>query len=252
MDLTSQLRASIISQSLPAPSPTFLNSITTARTPPPPLPSLLATAKARLLACDWCNTSLLESSRQGFPAGVDSAETRESRLPRDVHVQVVDIENLSLSRWEQIEELEAIERGERTRGREIVRVTAEEDDNSGEVPEGQTQQAQRLQQQQRQQQGGDAVRAAGKNATHRLVLQDCKGTKVFALELRRMEKIGVRKTNMGEKLLLKAGTVVARGTLLLEPENCVLLGGKVEAWQKSWMEGRLARLKEAVGDSGPL
>ncbi|KAF7547776.1 hypothetical protein G7046_g8903 [Stylonectria norvegica] len=90
------------------------------------------------------------------------------------------------------------------------------------------------------------VRPAGKNATHRLVLQDFRGTKVFALELRRMDGVGVGKTNVGEKILLKAGTVVARGTVLLEPEKCVLLGGKVEAWQKTWVEGRLARLRDAV------
>lgn len=93
------------------------------------------------------------------------------------------------------------------------------------------------------------VRSAGRNATHRLVLQDCKGVKVFALELKRME-VGVGKTNVGEKMLLKKGTVVARGTVLLEPEMCVLLGGKMEAWHRSWVEGRLARLKEAVGSNG--
>lgn len=143
-------------------------------------------------------------------------------------MQVLDIENLSLSVWEQVEELEAIERGERTRGREVIRVEADDDG---------------------QQESGRAgeVRAAGRNATHRLVVQDCKGTKVFALELKRIEGVGVGKTNIGEKMLLKAGTVVARGTILLEPKQCVLLGGKVEAWQKTWVEGRLARLKESVG-----
>lgn len=229
MDLHSQLRNAILSASLPPPSPSLLTTLVTARTPPPPLPSLLATAKARLLATDLTNSALLDApSLPSFPAGITSAETQEYRLPTAIHVQVLDIENLSLSVWEQVEELEAIDRGERTRGREVIRVEAEDDG---------------------QQENGHAgeVRAAGRNATHRLVVQDCRGTKVFALELKRMEGVGVGKTNIGEKMLLKAGTVVARGTILLEPKQCVLLGGKVEAWQKTWVEGRLARLKESVG-----
>lgn len=85
-----------------------------------------------------------------------------------------------------------------------------------------------------------------RNATHRLVLQDFKGTKIYALELRRVDKIGIGSTTIGEKIVLKKGTVVARGTVLLEPDKCVMLGGKVDAWQKAWIEGRMARLKEAV------
>ncbi|CAM1503835.1 Fc.00g014260.m01.CDS01 [Cosmosporella sp. VM-42] len=238
MDLNSQLRTSILSASLPTPSSTFLTTLTTSRSPPPPLPSLLATARARILAADLTNTTLLDLSLPSFPAGVNNAETKELKLSRPVHVQVLDIENLSLSRWEQVEELEAIERGETTRGREVIRVTAEDDDNEAQTGPTQTQRSQRP---------TTEVRAAGKNATHRLVLQDCRGMKVYALELKRMDGVGVGKTNIGEKILLKAGTVVARGMLLLEPEKCVLLGGKVEAWQKIWLEGRLARLKDAVG-----
>lgn len=155
-------------------------------------------------------------------------------------MQVVDVENLSLSVWEQVEELEAVERGERTRGREVVRVTAEDDDeNEGSQTQTGTQRR------------AAATATAGRNTTHRLVLQDRNGKRVFALEMRRMDRIGIGKTCMGEKVLLKAGTVVARGTVLLTPETCVFLGGKIEAWQKSWMEGRLTRLKESVTSDRP-
>lgn len=151
-------------------------------------------------------------------------------------MQVLDVENISLSRWEQVEEMEAVARGETTRGREVVRVTAEDDDN----PETQ-------QTQQRATTAAAAnARTASKKATHRLVVQDCKGTKLYALELKRIDGIGVGKTQIGEKMLLKAGTVLARGIVLLEPEKCVLLGGKIEAWQKTWADGRLARLKEEI------
>ncbi|SPJ91955.1 uncharacterized protein FTOL_13609 [Fusarium torulosum] len=244
MDLSGQLRASILAQNLPHPTTTFLNSLITARSPPPPLPSLLATAKARLLTADLTSSTIINtSSIQSLPSDADSTESREKRLPRPVHVQVLDIENLALSRWEQVEEMEAVARGETTRGREVVRVTAEDDDDN--VVEGQTQT-----QNQTQRTAGARNTAgpkpAGKNATHRLVLQDCKGTKLYALELRRFDGIGVGQTQIGEKMLLKAGTVIARGMVLLEPDKCVMLGGKIEAWQKTWLDGRLARLKEEI------
>ncbi|UKZ49643.1 hypothetical protein TrVGV298_003890 [Trichoderma virens] len=173
MDLVPQLRRAILAQSLPPPSQTLLATLTS-RSPPPPMPSLLATAKARLLASDLTNTS---------------------------GTVVLDIENLSLSRWEQVEELEAIERGERTRGRQVIRVTDEENGEAdgSSSSAGQTQASR----------AGAA--SGGTNAMHRLVLQDGRGKKVFAVELRRVGGIGIGKTHIGEKMLLKAGAVVARG-----------------------------------------
>ncbi|KAF4437029.1 mediated genome instability Rmi1 [Fusarium acutatum] len=238
MDLVGQLRASILAQNLPHPSTAFLNSLITTRSPPPPLPSLLATAKARLLAADLTGSTIISTgSLQSFPSDADSTESREKRIPRPVHVQVLDIENLASSRWEQVEEMEAVARGETTRGREVVRVTAEDDDDDG--VDGPTQQPLASR-------NTAGPKPAGKNATHRLVLQDCKGTKLFALELRRFDSIGVGKTQIGEKILLKAGTAIARGMILLEPDKCVMLGGKIEAWQKTWVDGRLTRLKEEI------
>ncbi|KAF4440751.1 RecQ-mediated genome instability protein 1 [Fusarium austroafricanum] len=238
MDLNGQLRASILAQNLPHPSATFLNSLITARSPPPPLLSLLATAKARLLAADLTSSTIINTSAlQSFPVDLDSTESREKRLPRPVHVQVLDVENLTLSRWEQVEEMEAVARGETTRGREVIRVTAEDDDQDN--TDGQTQRP-------AENQNTTGPKPASKNATHRLVLQDCKGAKLFALELRRFDGIGVGKTQIGEKILLKAGTVVARGMILLEPDKCIMLGGKIETWQKTWVDGRLTRLKEEI------
>lgn len=238
MDLISQLRASLLASSLPAPSTAFLTALVASRSPPPPLPSLVATAKARLLACDVaCSPSaLLDASLvPPLPASAVAAATADAastRLPRDVHVQVLDIENLALSRWDQIEELEAVARGERSRGRQVVRVAddaAADDAAHGPPPQR---------------------AAAGPHATHRLVLQDCQGNRVYAIELRRIDRIGIGKTNIGEKMLLRAGTVVARGFVLLTPETCLPLGGRIEAWHEAWAEGRLQRLKEAVGDHG--
>ncbi|KAF6809426.1 RecQ mediated genome instability protein Rmi1 [Colletotrichum sojae] len=238
MDLTAQIRAALQSQSFPTPSAAWTATLTS-RVPTPPLPSLVATAKARLLASDLTTPGLLDASATAsFPP--TSGETLEARLDRDVPCQVLDVENLSLSRWEQVEELEAVARGEQTTGRRVVRLATAEEPEYDNVDDGDA--APRPQRQQQQQK---------RNATHRLVLQDFKGNKLYAVELRRIEKIGVGSTNIGEKVVLKGGTVIARGTVLLEPERCVVLGGKIEAWQKAWVEGRIARLQEAVGAGEP-
>ncbi|PWI72441.1 hypothetical protein PCL_11064 [Purpureocillium lilacinum] len=272
MDLTAQLRASLLAQSFPPPSTPFLTSLLTTRSPPPPLPSLLATAKARLLACDLTSsTSIDRAMLAALPASSSTttnttnnpsaASAKEVRIPRDVHVQVLDVENLSASRWEQVEELEAVARGERTRGRQVVRVTADDDDdNSNGVVDGtaasqtQTQTTAMAQARTANAGGGGAAPpavAAGPNATHRLVLQDHQGNRIYAVELRRVDRIAVGKTNIGEKMVLRAGTVISRGSVLLTPETCTILGGKVEAWHEAWIQGRLARLKEAVGGDRP-
>ncbi|KAK4111577.1 hypothetical protein N656DRAFT_755022 [Canariomyces notabilis] len=235
METARHLQTSLSSQSIPTPSLQWLSDLVSSRSqrttaPPPPLASLLATARARLLAADLTTPGLLDAgyaSAHALPEGLQlsGVTRRESRLPHDVVVQVLDLEDVSRSRWEQVEELEAIQRGEGTRGREVIR-----------LPE------------QRQQRQGQS--AGGKNSTHKLVVQDCKGQKAYALELKRVDRIAVGKTSIGEKILLKAGTTVARGVLMLEPGQCVVLGGKVEAWHRAWVDGRLARLKEAAAADG--
>ncbi|KAI0886690.1 uncharacterized protein GGS22DRAFT_158458 [Annulohypoxylon maeteangense] len=245
-DLPAQIRASLQSQGLPVPSLAWIQSALPNRNPLPPLPALVATVKTRLLAADLTNPTLFEAPGPAFPPNLGNPEIKETKLSRDVPVQVLDIDNLSKSKWEQVEEIEAIARGEQTRGREIIRLPTgndgeEEDDGSVSATQTAT--------------GRDAAlnasiasaAAASKGATHRLVLQDCRGQKAHAMELKRVDRIGVGSLNIGEKIMVKRGAVVARGVLLLEPTTCVVLGGKVEAWQKAWVEGRLARLKEAVG-----
>lgn len=258
MDLASQLRTSLAAQSLPPASSSFLTTLIGSRTPPPPIASLLATAKARLLACDLTSggssSNILDAAATAsFPADIDSARVEERVLPRNVHVQVVDVENLSLSRWEQVEELEAVARGERTRGREVVRVTDDDDENAIRAAGTQSRGGGAATQQATTTTTAVAAAAAGaaKNAVHRLVLQDCKGKTVYAMEMRRIDRIGVGRTNIGEKMLLRAGTVVARGSVLLTPDKTVFLGGKVDAWHDAWMNGRLERLKAAVGADRP-
>ncbi|KUI71981.1 RecQ-mediated genome instability protein 1 [Cytospora mali] len=246
MNLSTQIRNHLQAHHLPPPSQPWVQTLITARTPPPPLPSLVMTAKTRLLASDLTTPGLLDPAAIPtlvFPTGVTDPSAREARLARDVYVQVVDVENLSRSRWEQVEDLEAIERGEQTRGREVIRLPVGGGGGVGDEQEAPPQPAA----QREVGGGGGGGGGASKNATHRLVLQDCKGQKVFAIELTRIPKIAIGTLNIGEKILLRKGTIVARGTVLLEPNTCHILGGKVDAWQKAWLEGRLARLKETVG-----
>ena len=221
------------------------------RKPMPPLAALVATARARLMAADIANASVLDpAAAAALPANLSNPEVRELRLGRDVLVQVLDIDNLTKSKWEQVEELEAIARGEQTRGREIIRLPAAGEDDGNDNDEASyssaaTQSLVAAGAAARSAPGTNAT-AAPKNSTHRLVLQDCKGQKVYGLELKRMERIGVATMNIGEKMLLRKGAIVARGVVLLDPATCTIMGGRVEAWQKAWLDGRLARLKESI------
>ncbi|KAI1464844.1 uncharacterized protein F4812DRAFT_142211 [Daldinia caldariorum] len=239
-ELQAQIRATLQNQGLSVPSLTWIQSAMPNRNPLPPLPVLVATIKTRLLAADLTTPGLFDSPSPALPSNLGNPEVKEVKLPRDVPVQVLDIDNLSKSKWDQVEELEAIARGEQTRGREIIRLPTggnEEDEDGGAVSQGAAANANAA---------NSAAAAAARNATHRLVLQDCKGQKVHGLELKRIDRIGIGSLNIGEKMILKRGTTVARGVVLLEPTTCAVLGGKVDAWHRAWTEGRLVRLKESV------
>lgn len=148
------------------------------------------------------------------------ANIKERRLSGSIAVQVLAIEDMSKSRWEQIEAIEALERGEGTKGREIIRVAAAEDDDSA----------------------GAAVQKSG--GPHKLLLQDAAGKRVYGIELKGLEGVGLG-MSIGCKVVLK-NTLVARGVVLLEPATVTVLGGKIEELHKAWKEGRKAELKAAI------
>ncbi|PSR79862.1 hypothetical protein BD289DRAFT_462803 [Coniella lustricola] len=234
-DIGEQLHA----YSLPPPSQAWLQEFVSSRHPPPPINSLVMTAKARLLASDLTTPGLLDSAKvfsQCLPEDITSVSTKEKRLDTNVHVQVIDVENMAKSRWEQVEHFEAIARGEQTRGREVIRLptTASNEDEPDNTSAGSITAT------------AYATRAQS-NATHRLTLQDSRGQKVYGLELVRMPQIAIGSLNIGSKILLKRGTVVARGIVLLEPATCQILGGKIETLQKAWLASRLVYLKGAAG-----
>lgn len=142
--------------------------------------------------------------------------------------------------------MERVERGETVRGREVVRTVDVEGTRRGEG-EGSGN-------------GGNGGRSGGGEAgggPFALVLQDARGTKVKAFERRRVEGLGMPKAKgergfaMGAKMVLRKGTVVGRGCVMLEGERCVVLGGKIKGLDKAWRRERKARLvRELEGREG--
>ncbi|KAM5466276.1 hypothetical protein MauCBS54593_006011 [Microsporum audouinii] len=208
-----------------------------------PLPALTQTALFRLLASDF--TGSLEipvtNSSQVLPADVSNPNIKERRISGPVPVQVLDIEDIGSSAWSQIEAIERIERGETVRGREVIRTVPHEIDegsnNTGTAGENGRPSPHSV----TVNTGLEHTRSGG---PHRLILQDCRGTKMIAIELKPLTlKIG--ETAIGTKLLL-ANATVARGMALLEPECVTILGGKIDTLDREWKIGRKARLLSAL------
>ena len=218
-DPAAQISAQLTATKSLTPNPTWLSSFLTTQRPTTPLPALTQTACFRLLASD-ITTSLTTSPSTCFPQAVQDANVKERRLSGSIAVQVLAVEDMSKSRWEQIEAIEALERGEGTRGREIIRVAAAEEDDSA---------------------GATVQRGGG---PHKLLLQDAAGRRVYGIELKGLEGVGVG-MSIGCKVVLK-NALVARGVVLLEPATTVVLGGKMEELHKAWKEGRKAELKAAI------
>ena len=149
---------------------------------------------------------------------------RERILEGRIACQVLSVEDMSKSRWEQIEAMEALERGEGKKGREIVRVAAVEEDDAGSGP------------------GAGVQRGGG---PHKLLLQDAAGRRVYAIELGSVEGVGVG-MSIGCKVLLKPGCLVARGVVLLEGGNVQVMGGKCEEMHRKWREGRKGELRREI------
>jgi RecQ-mediated genome instability protein 1 len=137
---------------------------------------------------------------------------------------VLDIEDIGYSRWSQVEAIEAKERGETTKGREIVRVVPGEEGGPQEHP------------------------TTDSKGPFKLLLQDAKGVKVYAFDLSGIPGINTN-MSMGAKLLLR-NCDVRRGVIMLEPGSVQILGGKIEALDKAWKAGRKDRLMNAARAEG--
>ncbi|OMP88035.1 RecQ-mediated genome instability protein 1 [Diplodia seriata] len=245
--LTADLTTHLTARGLP-PSPHWLqHAVLPSLRPNTPLAAARQTALFRLLAADIATqpSPLAHSPASNrLPANVatSGAAVKEIVVPGPVAVQVLDVEDVGRSRWSQVEALEARARGEGTKGREVVRlVAAENGDEGGDAGNGGGGGG-----------GGGTARTTaaadaggGRVGPHKLLLVDAAGTRVYGFELAAVPGVDVERMGIGAKLVLR-NAVVARGVVLLEPKTATCLGGKVEALDKPWREGRLARLREAA------
>jgi RecQ-mediated genome instability protein 1 len=221
--LATQITTTLTAANLPAPHANLLASILSSSRNAP-LPALIATARHRILFTDLTSPSLLASTTLSFPPNLSNALVQELKLPGPLPVQVLGIEDLSKSKWEQVEAIEAAERGEMTKGREVIQVLPQDDNETS------------------TQTTMPNVKGRG---PHRLVLQDTNGQRVYAMELKDVPKIDLN-LPIGAKLMLQ-GCLVARGVVLLEPSKVTVIGGKVEILHKTWAENRKKDLMEAAG-----
>lgn len=234
-----QLTNALTSLGLPVLSPSFLQPILSSRQPLPPLAALAATAKHRLLSADisLSATQFFPSTAPSLPPTIADKHIQQTALRDDVCVQVLDIEDLGRSKWEQIEALEAERNGEMKKGREIIRVAPVEDAD----PSSAATQVQPNTQAQAQ------IQNAVPKGPFKLLLQDHRGVKVYGFELKKVDKIGLPPVmSIGCKLVLRKGAKVARGMVLLEPACVRVLGGRIEGLDKVWRQGREQRLRRAV------
>lgn len=219
-------------------SPTWLNTQLSAPRsgPTPPLPSLTQTALFRLLASDFTASLVKTSPKSLFPTDLNDPNTKERRLSGDVPVQLLSVEDIGSSKWSQIEAIERVERGEEVRGREIVRTV---DVDSADARGGAA--------------GAASTTPLSSRGPHKYVLQDANGTKVVAWEKEKIQKMGLgdKECVIGMKVVLKKGSVVRRGLVMLEKGQVNVLGGKVEAWDEAWKKGAKKRLMDAVSGNGP-
>jgi RecQ-mediated genome instability protein 1 len=187
-----------------------------------PAAALKQTALFRLTSSDILST-LQVTLGSTFPPNILDANVQERKVTGPIPVQVLDVEDIGRSRWSQVEAIESEERGETTRGREIIRVVPG-DENEAE--------------------GTQVSHSVG---PHKLLLQDAKGTQIYGLEVASVEGIGLS-MNIGAKLILKDITV-ARGVVLLEPNTVSVLGGRIEDLHKRWKTDRKATLIAAAAAS---
>lgn len=227
--LHAQLTAHLASKDLP-PDPAWLSSFLSNTNLSVPAAALQKTALFRLLASDFTTSLAIPQSSPSsvFPRDILDGNVAEHTLQGPIPVQVLDVEDVSRSRWSAVEALEAAERGETTKGREVIRVVpGEEGTNDGD---------------------GDASGAV--RGMCKMLLQDARGTRVYGFELSPVEGVSVG-MGIGAKVMLR-GVVVARGVLLLEGGSATVLGGKIDGLHAQWKQQRKDRLKEALGVGGEV
>ena len=242
--LTTQLSASLLDKYSLSISQAWLSNListlsSTSR-PLPPLPALLSTAHFRLLNSDFTTSLGVQSL---LPSDIGAVNVKERRFASNVPVQVLDVTDLGISKWSQVEAIGRVEAGEEIRGREVIRTvrgaTDDDEDGPGTAPAN----------------GVANITASTKRSQgpHKVIIQDADKTIAIAFELGDIPKIFIGDDGIciGCKLILKAGTLVRRGMIMLTPDTVTVLGGKIDSWDKKWREDRKKTLTEDVERQRP-
>lgn len=155
------------------PRPTWLSHTLSSQRQLPTGPALFASLKFRILASN-ITESLQPHANLCFPATTHNADAISVTLPGPIAVQVMAVEDVGVSRVEQIDKIEMAERGEIQRGREVIRVVPE-GDGVGTQAGG----------------GGVAGQAEQKVKTGpcKVLLEDAGGRRVYGIELKPVEGI---------------------------------------------------------------
>ncbi|KAF3941157.1 hypothetical protein ABW19_dt0203542 [Dactylella cylindrospora] len=225
--LAAQISSHILSTKSILPSQSWLTTFLSTQKPNLPFQSLCQTALFRLLASE-ITTSVQGTPGGTFPANILDITAPSRTLKGPIPVQIVGIEDIGHSKLSQLEAIESSERGEKTKGKEIIRIVPGEEDTDP-----------------------DNLGLSGVRGPHKLLLEDAKGVRVYGIELKPINGVSIG-MNIGSKMVLRE-VRAARGVLMLEPANTVLVGGKVEELHKKWREERKDKLKaelEAIKAAG--
>lgn len=204
-----------------------------------PLAALTQTALFRILNSNFTNSlSTITHPTALLPRDINNPATKERQIQGPVPVQVLDIEDIGSSLWSQVEAIERFDRGETSRGREIIRnVTIGDGDESnvnGRAGDATTLNHEALN-------STSAPLGSSGFGPHRLILQDAAGIQTVAIELQSVDGIAIGRLPIGAKLLVQ-NAIVSRGMVLLTPDTVSVLGGKIEALDVEWRKTRKANL----------
>ncbi|KAF3918966.1 hypothetical protein ABW20_dc0108291 [Dactylellina cionopaga] len=219
--LAVQLSSHILSTKSILPSQTWLASFLSTQKPNLPFQSLCQTALFRLLASE-ITTSVQPTPENAFLSNINDPTASQSYLKGPAVVQIVDVEDIGHGKQSQLEALESAERGEKTKGKEVIRVVP------GDAHDADP----------------DNLGLSGVGGPHKLTVEDANGIRAYAFEFKPIDGISIA-MNIGTKAVLKNVKVV-RGVLMLEPGNTTLVGGKVEEMHKKWREERKGKLQAAI------
>ncbi|RPA84330.1 hypothetical protein BJ508DRAFT_206240 [Ascobolus immersus RN42] len=207
------------------PKPDWL-TLTLTTIPPSPKPAQLKTLLFRLLS-QPISTTLQPASNTCFPATIhDPTSIGKSQiLAGPIACQVIAIEDIGSSKFDQLERLEMKARGEAKRGNQVIQITAEGDDVVALKPWEQ----------------------AARAGPHKLLLEDAVGRRVWAFENGPVDGVGLE-MNLGCKMVLQT-VLVLRGVVMIDSGCARVLGGKVEELNKAWEgDGKRAWLQRMIDE----